>query len=505
MRYSPAVIKTELLCGLTVSLALVPEAVSFAFAAGVDPKVGLYTSFMIGLIIAVFGGRPAVVSGSAGAIAVVVVSVVLNHGLEYLYATVILAGLFQILIGALHIGRFIRLVPYPALLGFVNGLSVVIIAAQFKQLQVDGAWLPMSELQVIVPLILLTMFICLMAPRLTKAAPGPLIGIVSVTALVVLGGIDTRTVGDLAAIGGGFPAFHIPNIPLTFDAYTIIFPMALVVAGIGAIEQLLLLNIVGDMTGTRGNVQREVYSLGLANVVNGFFGGMGGCASIGQSMINVSSGARYRLSTITGVCLLLFYVLAGSNIIEMIPIAALVGVMFFVMIRTFVWASFKLIGRVPLVDTTVMLMVTVITILTDIATAVIIGAVLSALAFAWKSASQIHLRERFLDDKGFKVYLVEGPLFFASAQRFKEMFMADKDPEHVIIDFADCRVIDQSGIEAIDSLADVYMRKNKQLHIRHLSADCAELLTKASRFIESNDNEDPHYGLVIDYKAQTKI
>ncbi len=506
MRYSLSTIKTEVLCGVTVSLALVPEAISFSFAAGVDPIVGLYTSFIVGLIVAMFGGRPGVISGSAGALAVVVVALVERHGLEYLFATVVLAGFIQLLFGALRLGRFIRLVPHPALLGFINGLSIVIIAAQFKQLKVDEHWLPFSELQVMVPLILATMFICFVLPKITKAVPAALVSILLISGIVIGFDINTRTVGDMADIAGSLPVFHIPHININFDLISIILPFAFIVALVGAIENLLLLNMVSDMTEGKTNTQHEVYALGLSNVANGFFGGMGGCGSIGQTMINVSSGARHRLSGMLAASLLMVYVLVGSHLIEMIPVAALVGVMFAVMIRTFVWSSFKLIGKVPLADAMVMLIVTVVTVMTDIATAVIIGSIVSALAFAWKSAQRIHIKDEYIDESGYKVYQLEGPLFFGSSQRFKELFHAVEDPKDVIIDFAHTKVIDQSGIHAIDSLAERYMKYNKQLHLRHLSPDCSSLLSKASRrFVEPNESEDPHYGLVIDYPAKTVI
>lgn len=505
MRYSLSTVKTEVLCGLTVSLALVPEAISFSFAAGVDPIVGLYTSFVVGLIVAMFGGRPGVISGSAGALAVVVVALVEQHGMEYLFATVVLAGFIQVLFGACRLGRFIRLVPHPALLGFINGLSIVIIAAQFKQLKINGDWLPHSEMQTIVPLILLTMFICYIWPRITKAVPGALVGILAVTGIVLGFGIETRTVGDMADIAGSLPAFHIPHLNMSFDVISIILPFALIVALVGAIENLLLLNMVSDMTEGATNTQHEMYALGLSNIANGFLGGMGGCGSIGQTMINVSSGARHRLSGMLAASLLMVYVLVGAEIIEMIPVSALIGVMFAVMIRTFVWSSFKLIGKVPMTDTLVMLIVTVVTVLTDIATAVIIGSIVSALGYAWKAAQRIHVKDEYVDDNGYKVYELEGPLFFASAERFKTLFDPTTDPKEVIIDFAATKVIDQSGIYAIDKLAERYMKYQKQLHLRHLSEDCSLLLSKASRFVETNEKEDPHYGLIIDYPAKTKI
>jgi SulP family sulfate permease len=505
MKYSLPTIRTEVLCGLTVSLALVPEAISFAFAAGVPPIIGVYTSFIIGLIMALFGGRPGVISGSAGAVAVVVVYLSTNFGLNYVFAAVILSGLIQLLIGALHLGKLIRLVPHPALLGFINGLAIVIFAAQFKQLKVDGQWLGMPELQSIVPLILLTMLICAFWPRLTKKLPGPLAGIGITTFLVLFFQIDTRTVGDLANISGTLPAFHVPKIPITVSSLEVIIPVALIMALIGVIENLLLLNMVSDITEGKSSVQSEVYALGLANLTTGFFGGMGGCASIGQSVINVTSGARHRISGTIAASMLMVYVLFAADYIEMIPISALIGVMFFVVIKTFVWSSFKLIGKVPASDTLVMLIVTVVTVLTDIATAVIIGSILSALAYAWKASQRIHIKDDFTDEKGCKVYQVEGPLFFASVTRFKELFNPEEDPNEIIIDFANSRVVDQSGIQAIDKLAERYIRHNKRIHLKHLSADCAQLLGKASAFVEHNQEEDPHYGLVMDYNAPIKI
>lgn len=505
MKYSLATIRTEVLCGITVSLALVPEAISYAFAAGVPPIMGLYASFVVGLIVALFGGCPGIIAGSAGAVAVVVLALVEAHGVEYLLATVILAGIFQILFGALRLGRFIRLVPYPALLGFINGLAIVIFMAQFKQLKTNGEWLPSSELNIIIVLILATMAICALWPRINKAIPGPLVGIVGATILVLGLGIETRTVGDLASISGSFPTLHIPDVPATFGILGIILPFAFIVALVGAVENLLLLNLVSDITEAKTSTQSEMYALGLANLCSGFFGGMGGCGSIGQSVINVTSGSRHRLSGVLAASLLMVYVLVGAELIEIIPVSALIGVMFYIVIRTFVWSSFKIIHKVPPSDTIVMLIVTVVTVFTDIATAVIIGSIISALVYAWKAAQRIHVREMFIDDKGFKVYELEGPLFFGSASRFKELFDPISDPQDVIIDFAQSRVIDQSGIEAIDKIAERYMRYNKKLHLRHLSEDCVELLSKASRFVERNEKEDPHYGLAIDYEAQTRI
>lgn len=498
-KWNLGVFKTEILAGLTVALALVPEAVAFAFVAGVEPLVGLYAAFLVGLITACIGGRPGMISGATGALAVVMVSLVAQHGVEYLFATVVLMGILQVLAGIFHLGKFIRIVPHPVMLGFVNGLAIVIFLAQLGQFKTaEGNWMMGTELYTMLGLIAATMLIIFALPKFTKAIPSPLAAIAAVSFAVIGFNLDTKTVGDLASIAGGLPTFHIPMVDLNLETLQIIFPYAVILAAIGLIESLLTLTVVADMTETHGSAKKECIAQGTSNVVTGFFGGMGGCAMIGQSMINVSSGARHRLSGISAALFLLAFILFASGLIEQIPVAALVGVMFMVVIGTFEWASFKILRNVPKEDAFVLVLVTTVTVFTDLAIAVIVGVIVSALVYAWKAARHIHAPVSE-GENGQKIYHIEGQLFFGSSATFKELFNPKTDPEDVVIDFAKCRVLDHSGIEAIDALAERYMRYNKQLHLKHLSADCKFLLTKASRFVEDNAAEDPEYGIAADY------
>ena len=504
-----ASIKNDVLSGLTVALALVPEAVAFAFVAGVEPLVGLYAAFMVGLITAAIGGRPGMISGATGALAVVMVSLVAHHGVEYLFATVVLMGLLQVLAGALKLGKFIRMVPHPVMLGFVNGLAIVIFLAQLGQFGVAGeagwltgtywegsvidvAWMKGDALYTMLGLVALTMAIIHFLPKLTKAVPSSLAAIVIVSGLVYFSGIDTRTVGDVAKIAGGLPDFRIPSVPFTWETLTIIFPYSLILAAIGLIESLLTLRLVDEITETHGSSNRECIGQGTANIVTGFFGGMGGCAMIGQSLINVNSGGRGRLSGITAALCLLAFILFASSLIETIPVAALVGVMFIVVLGTFEWSSFQAVRKVPKGDAFVLVLVSVVTVITDLAVAVIVGVIVSALVFAWKHAKQIRV-EKSEDGQGSTLYKVHGPLFFSSTSNFLEQFTPKEDSQDVIIDFADSRVCDHSGLEAIDSLAERYMNSGKRLHLRHLSADCEQLLKKAQGLVEINVIEDPKY------------
>ncbi|MBL4908380.1 MAG: SulP family inorganic anion transporter [Sneathiella sp.] len=497
-------IKTELLSGLTVSLALVPEAVAFAFVAGVHPLVGLYAAFIVGIITAVFGGRPGMVSGATGALAVVMVSLVALHGVEYLFAAVVLMGIFQILAGIFKLGKFIRMVPHPVMLGFVNGLAIVIFLAQLGQFKITGTqgeqeWMSGESLYLMLGLVALTMVIIFGMPKLTKAIPAPLIGIGVVSLLVIGLNLDVRTVGDLASIGGGLPEFHIPSVPLTLETFWIVLPFSLILAAIGLIESLLTLNLVSEITETHGGASKECVAQGVANTVTGFFGGMGGCAMIGQSMINVSSGGRQRLSGISAALFLLGFILFGSSLIERIPLAALVGVMFMVVVGTFAWSSFRIINKIPLSDAFVLVLVSAITVISDLAVAVVVGVIVSALVYAWNSAKKIHAISR-IGEKGSKEYIMEGPLFFGSAASFLELFDPKNDPDDVIIDFQGSRVIDHSGLQAIDSLAERYSNAGKQIHLRHLSKDCQALLHKAKNMVEISVLEDPDYGVATDYQ-----
>ena len=516
-KFTPSRIKTELLAGLTVALALVPEAVAFAFVAGVHPLVGLYAAFIVGLITAAIGGRPGMISGATGALAVVMVSLVAQHGVEYLFATVILMGILQLGAGIFRLGKFIRLVPHPVMLGFVNGLAIVIFLAQLSQFQVPGTaeasghgmaggeWMSGWPLVLMLGLVALTMAIIWGMPKLTKVIPAPLAGIGIVAAIVIGFGLDVPRVGDLASIEGGLPAFHVPMVPLSLETLEIIFPYALILAAIGLIESLLTLNLVGEMTNKRGGASQECVAQGAANVVTGFFGGMGGCAMIGQSMINVKSGGRTRLSGLSAALFLLAFIMVGSRLIEQIPLAALVGVMFMVVIGTFAWNSLRIMTRIPLTDALVIVLVTGVTVAYDLATAVIVGVIVSALAYAWNNARRIRIIERdSIRTPGAHVYEIEGPLFFGSTDGFAELFHPETDPDVVIVDFMRSRVVDQSALQAIEDLAAKYEAHGKTLRLRHLSRDCHKLLTKAGQLMVDSD-DDPDYALAVDYGVRTGV
>lgn len=502
--------KVEILSGLTVALALVPEAIAFAFVAGVAPLSGLYAAFIVGLITAVFGGRPGMISGATGALAVVMVSLVMDHGAEYLFATVVLMGVLQLIAGVLKLGKFIRMVPESVMLGFVNGLAIVIGISQLSQFKIadetgNMVWISGDVLIYSIVFVLLTMFIIWFLPKLTKIVPSTLAAILFTTILVTALNIDIPSVGDLASVKGGLPEFSIPSIPYNFETLKIIFPYAFILATIGLIESLLTLNLVGEITNKRGGASQECLAQGLANSVTGFFGGMGGCAMIGQSMINVRSGGRTRIAGIAAALFLLMFILYTSKYIEMIPIAALVGVMFIVVIGTFAWSSIKFLMVVPRTDAFVTVLVTIVTVLEDLAVAVIVGVIVSALVYAWKTASRIRAIERpSKSDKGAKVYEIEGPLFFSSANSFLELFDPSKDPKVVIIDFAKSRVIDQSALKAIEDVAQKYDSFGKKIKLRHLSQDCHKLLSKTGQLIVDNKN-DPKYSLAVDYGVNLKI
>ncbi|MCY9869885.1 SulP family inorganic anion transporter [Vibrio barjaei] len=513
-QFSKHSVKNDVLSGLTVALALVPEAVAFAFVAGVDPMVGLYAAFIVGLVTSIFGGRPGMISGATGAMAVVMVSLVATHGVQYLFAAIMLAGLLQISAGLFKLGKFIRMVPHPVMIGFVNGLAIVIFLAQlgqFKAPDLSGAltWLPQDQMMLMLGLVALTMGIIHFLPKLTTAVPSSLVAIVTVTLLVQGLGLDTRTVvdflrsmsGDMnATLAGSLPEFSIPAVPLTLETLQIILPYAIILAAIGLIESLLTLTVLDEMTNTRGQSNRECVGQGLANVTCSVFGAMGGCAMIGQSMINVNSGGRGRLSGIVAAVALLMFILFAAALIEMIPLAALVGVMFMVVIGTFEWATFKLARRVPKQDFFVIVLVTVVTVLTDLAVAVAVGVVVSALMFAWEHAKHIYASSS-INAEGSKEYQVNGPIFFGSAANFLELFDAKNDPADVIVDFANSRVTDHSAIEAIETLAERYAAVGKTLHLRHLSPDCRALLQKAGSLVEINVKEDPSYKVATDVLA----
>lgn len=589
--------KNEILSGITVALALVPEAIAFAMIAGLSPLTGLYAAFSIGLITSIFGGRPGMISGATGAIAVVYVGMIailkkampdisVDEITQYIFATVILAGILQILAGLLRLGKFIRLVPHPVMFGFVNGLAIVIFMSQadslkevvknhygedkietvstlkafdlnetetyftdsesglitynFRDNQLaniesgeveyeihDGQvfdvetekvkfnyqdgdiyeieskgrvkkYLDQNELILMIGLILLTMLIIWGLPKITKFIPSSLAAIIVVSGVVIGFEIDTTTVGSIASIEGGFPPFNVPSIPFTWETFTIIFPYALIVAGVGLIESLLTLNLIDEITETRGNGNKECVAQGAANIATGFFSGMGGCAMIGQSLINISSGARARLSGIVASVGLLIFIMYGAPVIERLPMAALTGVMVMVAIGTFEWASLKVFGKMPFTDVMVMVVVTLVTVfLHNLALAVLIGVIISALKFAWENAKRIRAR-KYIDDAGVKHYEIYGPLFFGSISAFTNKFDVPNDPNEVIIDFSESTVVDMSAIEALNQLTERYQKAGKIIHLRHLSADCQNLLKNADSIIEVNVKEDPTYKVVAD-------
>ena len=490
--------KTEILSGLTVALALVPEAVAFALIAGLSPLTGLYAAFVVGLVTSIFGGRPGMISGATGAIAVVMVVLAKSHGVEYIFATVFLAGIIQMSAGFLRLGKLIRLVPHPVIFGFVNGLAIIIFISQLDQFKdVSGNWLTGTPLYILLGLVLLTMAIIFGLPKLTKAIPASLTAILVVFGIVALFGIDTKTVGDIASIQGGFPPFHIPSVPFTLETLALIFPYAAIVAGVGLIESLLTLNIVDEITETRGRGNKEAVAQGAANILSGLFSGMGGCAMIGQSLINVSNGARARLSGIVAAVMLLVFVMFGSGLIEKVPMAALTGLMIMVAIGTFEWASLKTFTKMPKSDIFVMVTVTLVTVvLHNLALAVIIGVIIAALVFAWDNAKRIRARKS-VDEYGVKHYEIFGPLFFGSITAFNEKFDVLNDPAEVIIDFAESRVVDMSAIEALNKLTERYHKVDKKIHLKHLSPDCKKLLKNAEEIIDVNVWEDPTYKVAV--------
>jgi SulP family sulfate permease len=445
------------------------------------------------------------ISGATGALAVVMVALVAEHGVEYLFATVVLMGVIQIGVGVLKLGKFIRIVPHPVMLGFVNGLAIVIFLAQLKSFHVPGAggemvWMSGNTLWLMFGLIALTMAIIHFLPKLTKAVPSSLAAIVVVSLIVIGLNLPTKTVGDVASIAGSLPEFHIPMVPFNLETLWIILPYSVILAAIGLIESLLTMTLIDELTETRGRGNRECIGQGTANVVTGLFGGMGGCAMIGQSMINVNSGGRGRLSGITAALALLVFILFAHSLIEQIPIAALVGVMFIVVIGTFEWSSFRIIKKVPRADAFILILVSGVTVATDLAIAVVVGVIVSALVFAWQHASHIRVKT-YINELGGKVYELDGPLFFASVKNFADLFDINHDPDDVVVEFQNSRVYDHSAIEAIDALADRYLKAGKRLHLRHLSPECSKLLEKAGDLVEVNVIEDPRYYVADDRLA----
>ncbi len=503
----PRNVKNDILSGLTVALALIPEAVAFSFVAHVDPVVGLYAAFMMGLITAIFGGRPGMISGATGAVAVIFAPLVIlqtavvgaEAALGYLFAAVILMGILQMGFGLLKLGKFIRLVPHPVMLGFVNGLAIIIFKAQFEQFYVghgaDKHLLDIIPLLVMGGMIVLTMLVSFFLPKLTKAVPATLAAIVGVTLISFFldkfGLFHSRTVLDFVmgmdpnktTIAASLPTFAIPHIPFNWETIKFILPYSALAASVGLIESLMTLTLVDEITETRGRGNKECLGQGLANLTNGFFGGMGGCAMIGQSMINIRGGGRGRLSGISAALFLLAALLFAAPLVEMIPLAALVGVMFMVVIGTFEWSSFRIITKIPKMDAFIIILVSTITVLEDLAVAVLVGIIVSALAFAWEHGKKIHAHIK-TNEHGTKIYHLESALFFGSAQSFKDLFDPRNDPPDVVIDFKNSRVYDHSGIEAINNITERYTDQGKSLHLLNLSAECQELLNKAESIVE---------------------
>jgi len=487
--------RNEIFAGLTVAMTMIPESLSFAILAGFSPLTGLYAAFIMGLVTAILGGRPGLISGGAGATVIVLIPLMLSHGIEYVFGAVVLAGIIQILIGIFKLGKLIRLVPQPVMYGFVNGLAIVIFMSQISQFKILGSnnWLSGSALYTMIGLVLLTILVVVVFPRVSKKVPASLVAIAVTFALVIIFGIQTRTVSDIANIAGGFPPFHIPKITLSFDVLKVIFPYALIMSTVGLTEGLLTLNLVDEITNTKGKSNRECIAQGTANILNGFFSGMGGCPMIAQTLVNLSAGARARLSGIIAALVILVIILFGAPVIGKMPVAALIGVMIMVAAGTFEWASFKAIRRFPKSDIIVMVIVTLITVfLHNLALAVLIGVVISALVFAWESAKRIRARH-YIDNQGVKHYEIFGPLFFGSTTLFAEKFDVKNDPAEVIIDFRESRVVDMSAIDSLNKLSERYKSLGKNMRLRHLSPDCRKLIDNAESMVDINILEDPEY------------
>jgi len=520
-------VKDDIFSGITVALALVPEAVAFAFIVGISPIIGLYGAFMMAIITAIIGGRPGMISGATGAMAVVMVGLVTEAtaygnslgldgtvvGLQFLFATLLMTGLIQILAGIFKLGKYVRMIPHPVMMGFVNGLAIVIMLSQLSMFKSDGEWITGERLYTMIGLVALTMALMVLIPKISKKIPATLIAILLVSGLVIFLNIDTETVRSFVASGSSdgngslaadLPKFAVPSIPLTMESLRIMLPYAFILAAVGLIESLMTLNLIDELTESHGHGNRECVAQGTANIVNGFFGGMGGCAMIGQSIINIKSGGRGRLSGIVAGLSLLMFILFTSDYIEMVPIAALVGVMFMVVIGTFAWSTFKIINKIPKSDLIVIGVVTLVTVLEDLAVAVLAGIIISALVFAWENALRIRARKH-IDEHGIKHYEIYGPLFFGSTKLFTEKFDAKDDPKEVIIDFKESRIMDQSAIETINKITQKYLELGKTIHLRHLSQDCTKLIKKAEKICVVNVLEDPDYFIAIDnYNKELK-
>lgn len=493
-------LKNEILAGLTVAMTMIPESLSFAILAGLSPLTGLYAAFLMGIVTAIFGGRPGMVSGGAGATVVVLIALASSHGVQYLFGAIILAGIIQLTVGIFKLGKFVRLIPQPVMYGFLNGLAVIIFMAQVAQFKVVSngvsTWMEGSALLIMAGLTVLTIAIVLLFPKITKAVPSSLVAIIIVFAIAYFFNIDTKRVIDIASVSGSLPSFHIPDVPFTIETLKIIFPYASVMAGVGLIESLLTLNMVDEITNTKGHSNKEAVAQGIANITNGFFGGMGGCAMVAQTLVNIGAGARTRISAIVGALTILLVILIGGSVIEQIPMAALVGVMMMVAVGTFEWVSFRIINKMPKSDIFVGILVAIITVvLHNLALAVLIGVIISALVFSWDNAKRIRARKSF-DEAGNKIYEIYGPLFFGSTAAFIEKFDAESDPENIIIDFKESRVVDMSAIEALKKVIEKYKSEKKEVILKHLSQDCIKLLENANGFIEVNIQEDPTYNIM---------
>lgn len=490
--------KNELLAGFTVAMTMIPESLSFAILAGLSPLIGLYAAFLMGLVTAILGGRPGMVSGGAGATIVVLIALIQSHGVEYLFATVVLAGILQMLVGIFKLGKFVRLIPQPVMYGFLNGLAVIIFMAQIEQFKITDAngvvhWLEGTSLYIMAGLTAFTIAIVYFFPKITKVVPASLVAIMVVFAVVLGFNINTKTVADIAHISGSLPAFNFPKVPFSLETLQIIFPYALVMAGVGLIESLLTLSMVDEITQSKGSANQESMAQGIANITNGFFGGMGGCAMVAQTLVNLNAGSRARLSGIIASITILIIILVGAPFIEKIPMAALVGVMMMVAISTFQWVSVRIVNKMPKSDIIVGITVALITIvLHNLALAVLVGVIISALVFAWDNAKRIRAR-KYTDENGLKHYEIYGPLFFGSVTAFMDKFDPVNDPEEVVVDFRESRIVDMSAINALDKLSRNYHQHNKKLHLRHLSEDCRKLLKNAEAVIEVNIQDDPTY------------
>jgi len=489
-------LRNEILAGLTVAMTMIPESLSFAILAGLSPLTGLYAAFLMGLVTSILGGRPGMVSGGAGATVVVLIALAAGHGVQYLFAAVVLAGVLQLLVGLFKLGKFVRLIPQPVMYGFLNGLAIIIFMAQVQQFKLPtdtSAWMTGTALYTMLGLTALTILIVLGFPKITKKIPASLIAILAVFALVTLFGIDTKKVVDIASVSGSFPAFHIPNISWTWDTLMLIFPYSLVMAGVGLVESLLTLNMVDEITNSKGKSNKEAMAQGVANMVNGFFGGMGGCAMVAQTLVNLDAGARTRISSFVGAIAILVIILVGAPFIEQIPMAALVGVMMMVAVGTFQWVSLRIINKFPRSDIFVGMLVAAITVvLHNLALAVLAGVVVSALVFAWDNAKRIRAR-KYVDEDGAKHYEIYGPLFFGSTTAFLEKFDVLNDPKYIVIDFKESRVVDMSAIDALSKITERYAKQDKHVQLRHLNPDCRSLLKNAQGVVQIDIAEDPTY------------